>query len=309
MPPEPPPGFDTAEEALSAVRSGKVPITNLFRLIPEGVTVRRDVEYGHTGERPLLLDLYLPADLSEPLPAIIFIHGGSWRSGKKEDYRVYGLHFADLGYAVASIQYRLSAEAPFPAAVHDVKAAVRFLKAEAESLGIDPERIGVAGGSAGGHLAMMIGYSSDIPELEGHSGHPGVSSRVQCVVDLYGPADLTTEYVRQVSQTNGAVRAFFEGTYDERPDNYAAGSPVRYITPDDPPTLILHGTVDRVVPIAQSDLLAARLEEAGVPWIYDRLPGWPHGMDLARDVHQRCLWYMERFFARYLKQQAPQSND
>ncbi len=300
--PEPPAGFATSDEAFQAVLSGKVPRANPVIDPDKKVIVRRDVEYGSTGNRPLLLDLYSPETTDHPLPAIIFIHGGSWRGGKKEDYRPYAMYFAQRGYICASIQYRLSAEAPFPAAVHDVKAAVRYLRAEADEIGIDPGRIGVAGGSAGGHLAMMIGFSSDVPELDGTSGHPQTSSRVQCVVNLYGPTDMTTPYARGVSETNQAVSAFFSGTYKQQPDRYAAGSPLNYVTPDDPPTLILHGTVDELVPINQADILAKKLAAVGVPYIYDRLPGWPHSMDTAKPVNERCLWYMERFFDRYLRQ-------
>lgn len=300
-PPEPPTGFATSDEAFKAVKTGKIPAVNLFERVPKNVAIKSDIEYGNTGTRPLLLDLYSPNDVQGPVPGIVFIHGGSWKHGGKEDYRLYGMHFAKLGYVVASIQYRLSGEAPFPAAVHDVKAAVRYMRAEASSIGVDPDRIGVAGGSAGGHLSMMIGYSSDVPELAGKSGHPGVSSRVQCVVNLYGPTDMTTEYARNISQTNSAVSQFFTGTYKEQPDAYAAGSPLKYVTSDDPPTLILHGTVDALVPINQADILAKKLTEQQVPYVYDRLPGWPHAMDVAKPVNERCVWYMERFFARFLK--------
>ncbi len=210
------------------------------------------------------------------------------------------MYFAQRGYVCASIQYRLSGEVPYPAAVHDVKAAVRFIRDEANAMGVDPNRIGVAGGSAGGHLAMMIGFSSDVDQLDGKSGHEGTSSRVQCVVNLYGPTDMTTPYARGVSETNPAVRAFFQGTYKEQPDLYAEGSPLNYVTSDDPPTLIMHGTVDALVPINQADILAQKLAAVGVPYIYDRLPGWPHSMDTAKPVNERCLWYMERFFDRYL---------
>ncbi len=271
-------------------------------MIPDDVVIESDIEYGNAGSRPLLLDLYSPKSTDGAAPGLIFIHGGSWKGGKKEDYRIYALHFASRGYVVASIQYRLSGEAPFPAAVHDVKAAVRYMRAEADSINVDPKRIGVVGGSAGGHLSMMIGYSSDVAELEGDSGHPGVSSRVQCLVNLYGPTDMTTPYVQAVSRSNRAVSDFFEGTYEEQPQNYADGSPLKYVTQDDPPTLILHGTVDSLVPINQADVLAKELREHGVPYIYDRLPGWPHSMDVALPVHQRCLWYMDRFLDRYLKQ-------
>lgn len=302
MPPEPPAGFATSDDAVDAIRSGKVAAVNLIQPLPPGIVIQRDIEYGNPGDRPLLLDLYSPKESTAAVPGIIFVHGGSWKHGKKEDYRIYAMHFAARGYVVASIQYRLSKEAPFPAAIHDVKAAIRYMRANADSIGVDPDRIGIAGGSAGGHLSMMAGYSADVGELDGHSGHAGVSSRVQCVVNLYGPTDMTTEYARKVSTTNSAVSDFFEGTYEEQPESYAAGSPLNYVTADDPPTLILHGTADTLVPINQADILAEKLAGFGVPYVYDRLPGWPHSMDVARPVHERCRWYMERFFDRYLKQ-------
>lgn len=299
-PPAPPPGFATSDEAFQAVLSGKVPRANPPIDPDKKVVVKRDVEYGNAGNRPLLLDLYAPEHDDQPHPAIIFIHGGSWRGGKKEDYKPYAIYFAQRGYVCASIQYRLSGEAPYPAAIHDAKAAVRFIRAQAETIGVDPTRIAVAGGSAGGHLAMMVGYSSDIDALDGNSGHQETSSSVQCVVNLYGPTDMTTPYARGVSETNPAVRAFFRGTYSEQPELYAEGSPLNYVTPDDPPTLIMHGTVDALVPINQADILAQKLSAVGVPYIYDRLPGWPHSMDMAQPVNQRCLWYMERFFDEFL---------
>ena len=301
-PPPPPPGFATSDEAFAAFAAGKVPRADRTITPDAEIKVTKDVEYGNAGQRPLLLDLYAPATAKAPLPAIVFIHGGSWRTGGKEDYRPYAIHFANRGFVCASVQYRLSGEAPYPAAVHDVKAAVRFLREQSKSLGIDSERIGVGGGSAGGHLAMMVGFSSDIDQLAGHSGHGETSSEVACVVNLYGVTDMTTPYARSVSETNSAVKDFFEGTYQQQPERYAEASPLNYVTSDDPPTLILHGTADALVPINQADLLAEKLTAVGVPYIYDRLPGWPHSMDVAKPVYERCLWYMDRFFDRYLKQ-------
>ena len=142
-PPPPPPGFASREAVLAAMASGQVKAVNLLQLTPGSVVVRENIEYGHTGTRPLKLDLYSPKEADGPVPGLIFIHGGGWKAGKKEDYRIYGLKFAQQGYVVASVQYRLSGEAQYPAAVHDTKAAVRWMRAEAASIGIDPDRIGV----------------------------------------------------------------------------------------------------------------------------------------------------------------------
>jgi len=303
-PPSPPAGFASEKEALEATKAGKVPIANLFAPTPDNVEVTGNIEYstgkielGKGGRKSLQLDLYRPKALSKPVPGLIFIHGGGWRAGKRNDYRFYCQHFASKGYVAATVTYRLSQEAYFPAALFDVKAAVRYLRANAEKYGVDPNQIAVIGGSAGGYLSMMAGYTSDVPEFEGDGGNAGVSSRVQAVVNLYGPTDLT----KPAAHENSVVVAFLEGkSYKQAPDLFKKASPLNYVTRDDPPTLILHGTVDDIVPIEQADLLAARLKELDVPYVYDRLPGWPHAMDVAAPVNERCVWFIDRFLAAYL---------
>jgi len=171
------------------------------------------------------------------------------------------------------------------------------MRANAAELGVDPDRIAVSGNSAGGHLSMMVGYASGIPELEGDGGHPGVSSVVQAVVNFYGPVDLTTAYA--LSRPEPAK--FLGMGYDQNPDLFDMASPLHHLSKGDPPTLILHGVIDELVPIRQADRLAARLKELGIPYLYDRYPGWPHTMDLARDVNVRCRFYMNEFFNRHLR--------
>lgn len=297
-PPAPPPGYPSPAAVMAALALKQIKPVNLQEPLPEGVVETKGIEYGNVGGRSLQLDLYQPAGLDGRVPGLIFIHGGAWSGGSREMYRYYTIRFAQRGYVAATISYRLSGEAPFPAAVEDAKCAVRWLRANAATYHVDPDKIAVIGGSAGGHLAMMVGYSADVPELEGQGGHAGVSSRVAAVVDLYGPYDLTTEFARQA----GPVKRFLGGkTYDEAPELYRRASPKHYLQKGAPPTLILHGTIDDVVPIAQSDALAARLAELGVPYVYDRLPGWPHTMDLAESVNERCQWFMNHFFAQVLR--------
>ncbi len=244
------------------------------------------------------LNLYSPKRIDRAVPGLIFIHGGGWSSGSRDDYHFYGVKFAERGYVVASVSYRLAPNHPFPAAVHDVKCAVRWMRSSAAKLHVNPDRIGVVGGSAGGHLAMMIGYSSDVHELEGTGGHAGISSRVNAVVNFYGPTDLTTPF----AANNKTVINFIGGKkIDDARNQFELASPITHVTKDDPPTLIFHGTIDDIVPIAQADLLAKKLESLGVPHRYDRLKGWPHGLDLAEVVNRRCLRLMTGFLQKHLQ--------
>ncbi|MBI2929269.1 MAG: alpha/beta hydrolase [Verrucomicrobia bacterium] len=282
---------------MAAIGLKQVKLIDPVKEIPAGVVETKDIEYGKVGERSLKLDLYQPAEIRKPVPGLIFIHGGAWSGGSRDMYRYYTVRYAQRGYVAATISYRLSGEAPFPAAVQDAKCAVRWLRANAAKYHVDPDKIAAIGGSAGGHLSMMIGYAPDVPELEGHGGHAGVSSRVAAVVNIYGPYDLTTE----IGRKSGSVKKFLGGkTYEEAPDLYLAVSPSKYLKKGAPPTLILHGTIDDVVPIEQSDMLAKKLAGLGVPYVYDRLEGWPHAMDLAESVNERCQWFMNQFFAKYL---------
>jgi acetyl esterase/lipase len=212
-------------------------------------------------------------------------------------YHYYCVRFAEHGYVAATISYRLYRVAPFPAAVEDAKCAVRWMRANAAKLGIDPDRIGVAGGSAGGHLSMMVAYAPDTSELEGAGGHGDESSRVQAVVNIYGPTDLTTEFARG----NRAVSDFLGGkSYDDAPETYRLASPITHVTKDDPPTLILHGSIDSTVPIEQAELLVERLKQTGLEYDYDRVEGWPHAMDVEANVNRHCLAKMFEFFNKHL---------
>jgi len=295
--PPPPQGFQSTGAVGRAIASGQVKLINPLRSTPESVKVTAGIEYGIAEKTSLKLDLYSPKDLKKPVPGLVFIHGGAWRSGRRNDYRFYCLEFAQRGFVVATISYRLIDTAPFPAAVEDAKCAVRWMRANAKELNIDPNRLAVIGGSAGGHLSMMVGYSSDVPQLEGTGGHKHVSSRVQAVVNLYGPTNLTTPFA-----INKKLIIDFLGnkTFAEIPDQYKLASPITHLTADDPPTLIFHGTIDDVVPVRQADILAAKLTEVGVPFRYDRLIGWPHTMDLSDKINRRCVALMLDFFDRYL---------
>ena len=291
-----PPGFPDEQSIKFAILLGQIKLVNAINLTtPDNVEEILDLEYGSGGQHKLQLDLYLPKDRTQPTPAIIFIHGGAWKAGNRRDMKYYCLKFAEKGYVTATVTYRLIGQAPFPAPIQDVKCAVRWLRAHAEKYQIDPDRIVASGNSAGGHLSMMIGYSDD-PSLEGTGGHNNQSSRVAAVVNFYGPTDLTTEFAKK----QGDLKDFMAGkTFDEAPDSYKLASPLFHLTEDDPPTLIFHGTIDSIVPIVQADLLADKLKELKIDYLYEKYPGWPHAMDLAESVNRRCIYQMEQFFKKH----------
>ncbi|MBM3725826.1 MAG: hypothetical protein FJW40_10435 [Acidobacteria bacterium] len=271
------------------------------REIP-GVRVTRNIVQAKTPEKDLLIDLYLPAQAAaKPLPLIVWVHGGAWRAGNKEN--PLGLWMVERGYALASVNYRLSHEAIFPAQIHDTKAAIRWLRANAAGHGLDAGRIGVFGSSAGGHLVALLGTSGDVSDLEGTVGTTGVSSRVQAVVDFFGPTTLTrmSYYASRMDHNapDSPESMLVGGPVQQNPDLVRRADPISYITPGDPPFLIFHGDHDPLVPPEQSELLAAALKKANVPVSIRILPGAGHGGKefSAPDV----LRQIEQFFDKHLK--------
>jgi acetyl esterase/lipase len=228
------------------------------------------------GYRPLQLDLWVPESATPP-PLVVWIHGGGWMMGDRrylpETLRPNQIFDAllDAGLAVATIDYRHALEATFPAQLHDAKAAVRYLRAHADALGIDTTRIGVMGESAGGHLAALVGLTASRPDLEGTHGVVGTSSAVDVVVDWYGPADFTT-MPRMTPPPH--IAAKLEPAMLVPPEDQltrglegaalADVSPITHVTPDAPPFLLVHGTTDWLVPYSQSEQLHAALTAAGV---------------------------------------------
>ena len=222
-----------------------------------------DVSYGPLKEE--VMDIYLPNEGEGPFPVIVMIHGGGWCDGDKTYWEPNGgIKAVAFGFAVASINYRLGPEHPHPAQIQDVKAAIRFIRANAEKYGFDPKRIATWGGSAGGHLAALAGTAADVPELTDRSlGNPDQSEAVQAVVDWYGPIwiDRSAQYFETLNKFTDAQQAgetperflgLLQCSPEELPEKAVAFSPATYITKDCPPFLIQHGTVDPVVPYLQS---------------------------------------------------------
>lgn len=290
--PPPPGGYPTSNALYLAYFLGRLELLDPLHVeVPDGVTETKDVEYGIVGERKLLLDLYAPRELDAPTAGLIFIHGGGWMKGNKSDYKFYTVRFAAKGYVAASIGYRFGSEAHFPAALEDAKCAIRWMRANAASLNVDPDRIVVLGGSAGGHLSMMAGYTADTGLFEGGGGHEGVSSAVRAVVDLYGPTDLSAAAARD----HKSVTDFLGVRFEQDPDLFYQASPLYQVRSTSPPTLLFQGTIDDLVPTAQSDALAEKLIELGVPYWYDRIDGYPHTMDLAPEINERVFDLILRF--------------
>ncbi len=268
--------------------------------LPEGTKTLRDIAYVPSGHERQRLDLYVPAGATKPLPLIIWIHGGAWKAGSKE--RCPALRYLQRGYAVASINYRLSQHAVFPAQIEDCKAAVRWLRSHAKEHNLDPQRFAAWGSSAGGHLVALLGTSGDVKEFE-RGENLGVSSRVQAVVDFFGPTDFTL--MSKFSLPNAPFdhdaadspeSQLIGGAVQQNKGKAAKASPLSYVSKDDPPFLIMHGNRDNLVPYQQSELLRDALQKAGVEVTLQIVEGAGHGFggpDIDRQVAE--------FFEQHLK--------
>lgn len=252
---------------------------------PPGVIIKRDVQYV-PGDPDCGLDLYLPDKRSKKSlsPAIIMIHGGGWRGGDKAGKREFitGTEFAKIGYVCASVDYTTTG-VMWPKNLLQCKNAVRWLRSNAKEFEVDPKRIGVIGGSAGGHLALMVGYTTDVPELEPGQPYPGVSDRVSAVVDMYGITNLLTRQSTEKDGTpNGKLRE--AGLFPERRgtaiEKWKLASPVTHITKKSPPTLIIHGVNDTTVDREQSKELDKKLADAGVDHRLIMVPNANHAFYL-----------------------------
>jgi acetyl esterase/lipase len=238
-------------------------------------TAEQDIVYTKLGATELKLDLARPADGKGPFPGILVIHGGAWRGGNKADVSPILPEFARHGYVAVSPQYRLCPRETFPVQVHDVKAAVRWMKTNASKYRIDPNRIGAIGFSAGGHLAMMLGVTGPEDGLEGEVASGAPDSRVKAVVNYFGPADLGAKDFPDISKP--LVRDFLGASPQEKPELAAKASPRTYVSQDDAPILTFQGTKDPLVPFTQAIGLAEAMTAAGVPGRVELLVGAQHG--------------------------------
>lgn len=276
--------------------------------LPEGFTAEYDVPYVPGGDSSQILDVYFPENPPpEPQPLLIWIHGGGWLGGSKSNPPY--LYQLERGYVVASVEYRFSDKALFPAQIQDCQAAVRWLRANAGKYHIDPDRVGVGGASAGGHLAALLGTSGGKGAFPPIGGRLDQSDRVQAVCDVFGPANFWT--VVEQAEADKSVQYVFQwnngdpysrligGVLGRDKEKCDAVSPVHYVAKDAPPFLILHGDRDAAVPFAQSVELAEALSKAGASVVLQRFPGAGHGGPVFLSPPVARL--VDAFFDKHLK--------
>ena len=265
--------------------------------LPVTVKVEPHLVYARYGGRKLHLDIYHPAKGIGPFPGVVFIHGGGWIGGSPLQFRRQAAYLASKGFVASTVEYRLSGEAPYPAAVYDCKAAVRWMRANAGKYKISPQQIAVAGGSAGGHLAALLGTTNGIRALEGKGGNASSSSRVQAVVAFNGIYDFVSLAEKSPSQRliGAVVPKFLGGTLQEVPEIYVEASPVAHVSSSDPPFLLLHGTADTTAPYSQALEMQKALERSGVRVKLFSAKGANHGFFNSPPYYQPTLERMEEF--------------
>ena len=261
------------------------------------VRVLPDVEYASVDNHRLLLDLYIPKEV-EGAPLLVWVHGGAWRGGSKSRMPLKAL--AEEGWVIASVDYRLTPVARFPAQVHDIKAAVRFLRAKAADYGFDAERIAIAGNSAGGHLAALVGTTNGHKDLEGSVGaHLEESSNVQATISLYGASNLTTILNQSTPYGLGvripALQLLLGGQPEDKTEIAHLASPIFHVDPSDPPLLLIHGDQDPQMPISQSHELHGRYKALGLSVQFEVVHEGVHG---GADFYDEVRWQIIEEFLK-----------
>ena len=272
------------------------------------VDVEKDIAYAGTKNPMQTLDLLRPRSPNGtgPLPVVVNVHGGAWKEGDKSQWLAEIMDLVGSGdYAAVTINYRLTGEAIWPAQIHDCKAAIRWVRANAGKYHLDPDRIGVTGYSAGGHLVGMLGTSGGVAKLEGNLGpYPGVSSKVRCVVDEFGPTELLAmgdpPSKTDHNGPDSPESKLLGGPILERREIAREASPTTHVSKDDPPFLLIHGDKDPLVPFDQSERLAKALKAAGVEVGLIKVEGGGHGNFRNPELPRR----VRQFFDKHLRDQA-----
>ena len=256
------------------------------------VTIQEGVLIDTIDGRELRYDIFTPPGAPRNAPGVLLVHGGAWMQGDPSQLRGYGIFLGRLGYVCISAAYRLSGEAKWPAQIHDVKAALRWMRANADSLGLDPSRIAVHGNSAGAHLALMLAATANQPEWEGAGVHPGVDTSVKACVAIYAPTELA---MRSLSDAIGQLMG-----PDAAAEDYRAASPVTYARADFPPTMLIHGMKDELVPWQASQKMLEALERAGAAVDLHLFSGQPHAFDADSAYSRTISNLIDLFLRRYM---------
>ncbi|WP_224998999.1 alpha/beta hydrolase [Cesiribacter sp. SM1] len=269
---------------------------------PKGVAVRQNLVYRRLGNRALHLDMFYPAtsrnaDKAKKLPAVLMVHGGGWRTGDKSLVKPMAQQLAAAGYVTAAVEYRLSLEAPYPAAVHDLKAAIRWLRANAAEYGIDTSRIAVYGTSAGGQLAALIGTTNNLKKLEGAGDHQQHSSSVQAIIDVDG----VLAFKHPESEEGTMAAQWLGGTYEEVPQNWQEASALTHVDKNTPPVLFISSSYPRFH-AGRADMVKV-LDREGIYHEHWTMPDSPHSFWLFHPWFVPTLQYTTNFLNKVFKQQ------
>lgn len=291
FPQKPPVGYHFLWSSYLALMVGLDDVIDTSPVVPEDIQVLKNIEYKNIDGKSLQLDIYKPDNIEDSAPLLIFLHGGGWRKGNRADMLPLLVDFAKRGYMTATVSYRFG---PYPQCVEDISDAVNWFFDHGDQYGYDPDRIALVGASAGAHLAMMAGYGWK--EKTSNPDSTRSNHRIKAVVNIFGPVDMTTDFARH----QPLATSFMAKSYEEAPELYKEASPIQYVTKDSPPTMIIQGTSDELVPNSQADQLRDRLDSLAVPCVDYRFPLWPHAMILVRRVYDYCLPKMNDFFEKYL---------
>jgi acetyl esterase/lipase len=290
-------------DAVKAPRKASVAVksTRVAAVLPANVEAHPNLVYASYGTRDLTLDLYKPATGNGPFPTVIFIHGGGWYKGDPSSYTAMAQQLAARGYVTLNLFYRLSGEASFPAAIHDCKSAVRWARAHAQTFGIDPERIGSVGGSAGGHLSGLLGTSGHSKRLNQGGSYASESSDIHACVVMAGNMDLTTTASRESAGSDPRRRmiTFMGGTWDQAKQNYIDASPVTHVSKATPPMLFMDGEFDS--PGTRYLEIIEKLDSLGIHHESHVIQDAPHPFWTSHPFFDPALNILDGFFERTLK--------
>lgn len=263
------------------------------------VTIERDVVFGTGGGRDLRCNVYMPPQEGTDRPSVLLVHGGGWVQGDRSQLHGYGILLGRIGYVCVATEYRLAGEAKWPAQIHDVKAALRWMRANNGRLGIDPNKISISGNSAGAHLSLLAAGTAGLPEFEGDGGSPGAGTHVAAAIGFYAPTQLYMPD-QPLSET---LSFLFGRGYAEAAAR--AASPIEHARPDFPPTLLITGNRDELVPDEASFRMYQALAKAGAPVELHVYAGAPHAFDAVPDFGRQCASIVALFLDRHVANPRP----